>query len=92
MDARAKRVYMSHYRNGKRDQLGVVAIDTLSIGATTHVMGQGSLVGSNDHYPDFVASFAYWLDYANSVDQPNQLAPLYLKESDAYGIDPKCHH
>ena len=92
MDARAKRVYMSHYRNGKRDQLGVVAIDTLSIGATTHVMGQGSLVGSNDHYPDFVASFAYWLDHANSVDQPNQLAPLYLKESDAYGIDPKCHH
>ena len=92
MDARAKRVYMSHYHNGKRDQMGIVPIASLSLGPTTTIMGQGSIVDLKDHYPDFVDSFTYWLNHAQPVDDPNQLAPLYLKESDAYGIDPKCHH
>ena len=86
MDARAKRVYMSHYTNGKRDQMGIVPIDALTIDENSVVMGEGRLVGRYDQFPDFVESFSYWLDHATLVDQPNQLAPLYLKESDAYGI------
>lgn len=86
MDARAKRVYMSHYTNGKRDDLGVVPIDALDIDSQSVVMGEGELVGRTTAFPDFVESFRYWLDHAMPVSNPAQLSPLYLKESDAYGI------
>lgn len=91
MDARAKRVYMAHYTNGKRDQLMVTPIDALSIDPTTHVMGHGHLVGKTDRYPDFIDSFTYWYDHATPVIDPYQLAPLYLKESEAYGPTGRCN-
>ena len=84
MNARADRAYIGVYSNNE-----VIAEDTVlelsKINTMSYnVVGDGSLVGKSDYYPDICEAFLKTKQVWHKVDKIAYLVPKYLKESESY--------
>lgn len=84
MNARADRAYVGVYDCNQTiidDHVeNINEINTMSY----NVVGDGSLVGGVDNYPDIAKAFLYTKQAWNKVDNIAYLVPKYLKESESY--------
>ena len=84
MNARADRAYVGIYNNNDivMDDC-VMNINDIDV-KDYNIIGDGSLVGKNDYYPDLVTSFLKTKAVWKKVDKIAYLVPKYLKESESY--------
>ncbi len=83
-DARGKRVYTASFKDGVIvDKEQAIEISELNIGSE-EVIGDGSLVGKEDVWPDIVENFNVLKDQWESWDNVHLVVPEYLKSSDSY--------
>ena len=84
MDARGKRVYTCRYNDGKAlEEQRAVAIADLKIGEEK-VIGDGSLVGKEDSWPDIIQHFLDLKDEWKKAENVHLVVPEYLKSSESY--------
>ncbi len=84
MDARGKRVYTALFKDGEVvDKEQVIEISELNIG-DEEIIGDGSLVGKEDSWPDIVDNFKDLKDKWESWDNVHLVVPEYLKSSESY--------
>lgn len=84
MDARGKRVYTALFKNGEVvDNEQVIEISELNI-KDEEIIGDGSLVGKEDSWPDIVDNFKDLKDKWESWDNVHLVVPEYLKSSESY--------
>ena len=89
LDARGKRVYCALYDAGKAiipDTIMTIEDFLFSRDKDIPIIGDGSVLGLEDYYPDFKQAF---LDLKNNwveVEEPHLLTPEYLKDSEAYKV------
>lgn len=84
MDARGKRVYTALFKDGEVvDKEQVIEISELNIG-DEEIIGDGSLVGKEDIWPDIVDNFKDLKDKWESWDNVHLVVPEYLKSSESY--------
>lgn len=84
MDARGKRVYTALFKDGEvvnKEQ--VIEISELNIG-DEEIIGDGSLVGKEDRWPDIVDNFKDLKAKWESWDNVHLVVPEYLKSSESY--------
>ena len=84
MNARADRAYVGVYNNND-----IVVDDYVSLineidAKEYNVVGDGSLIGKNDIYPNIAEAFLNTKPAWNKVDKIAFLVPKYLKESESY--------
>lgn len=86
LDARGGRVYTALIRNGRYEEKPHVAscedLKALDEGCT--VIGDGSLIGKEDFYPDLAANFLSLESEWIRAENTNLVRPEYLKSSEAY--------
>lgn len=88
-DARGKRVYTCTFKDGlPLQEEKAVAIDELTI--NEEVVGDGSLVGREDCWPDIAENFLALKDLWNKSENVHLVVPEYLKSSSSYMPD-KSH-
>ncbi|MEA5026627.1 MAG: tRNA (adenosine(37)-N6)-threonylcarbamoyltransferase complex dimerization subunit type 1 TsaB [Erysipelotrichaceae bacterium] len=85
LDARGGRCYVGDYNNFIGEET-IQHIDQLNINQRLNkqIIGDGSLLGFKDDYPDIVRNFALTRPYWRLVDNIHTLKPSYLKESSEY--------
>ncbi len=84
MDARGKRVYTALFKNGNLvDKEQVIEISELNI-EDEEVIGDGSLVGKEDKWPDIVENFKELKEKWELCDNVHLVVPEYLKSSESY--------
>lgn len=84
MDARGKRVYTCRYKDGKAlEEQRAVAIADLKTGDET-VIGDGSLVGKEDNWPDIAQHFLDLKDEWKKAENVHLVVPEYLKSAESY--------
>lgn len=84
MDARGKRVYTCRYKDGKAlEEQRAVAIADLQIGEE-EVIGDGSLVGKEDNWPDIAQHFLDLKDEWKKAENVHLVVPEYLKSAESY--------
>ncbi len=84
MDARGKRVYTALFKDGHLvDKEQVIEISELNIG-DEEIIGDGSLVGKEDKWPDIVENFKDLKEEWESWDNVHLVVPEYLKSSESY--------
>lgn len=84
MDARGKRVYTCLYENGKAlEEQRAVAIADLKLG-DEKIIGDGSLVGKEDNWPDIIQHFLDLKDAWKKADNVHLVVPEYLKSAESY--------
>lgn len=84
MDARGKRVYTALFKNGNLvDKEQVIEISELNI-EDEEVIGDGSLVGKEDKWPDIVENFKELKEEWELCDNVHLVVPEYLKSSESY--------
>ncbi len=84
MDARGKRVYTALFKNGEViDKEQVIELSELNI-EDEEIIGDGSLVGKEDSWPDIVDNFKDLKDKWESWDNVHLVVPEYLKSSESY--------
>ena len=84
MDARGKRVYTAPFKNGNLvDKEQVIEISELNI-EDEEVIGDGSLVGKEDKWPDIVENFKELKEEWELCDNVHLVVPEYLKSSESY--------
>lgn len=84
MDARGKRVYTCRYRDGKAlEEQRAVAIADLKIG-DEEIIGDGSLVGKEDNWPDIAQHFLDLKDEWKKAENVHLVVPEYLKSAESY--------
>lgn len=84
MDARGKRVYTALFKDGEVvDKEQVIEISELNIG-DEEIIGDGSLVGKEDSWPDIVDNFKDLKAKWESWDNVHLVVPEYLKSSESY--------
>lgn len=84
MDARGKRVYTALFKDGEVvDKEQVIEISELNIG-DEEIIGDGSLVGKEDRWPDIVDNFKDLKAKWESWDNVHLVVPEYLKSSESY--------
>ncbi len=89
-DARGKRVYTCRYENGKAlEEQKAVAIADLQIPAEEEVIGDGSLVGRQDKWPDLVENFLALKTEWKKAENVHLVVPEYLKPSESYMVKKK---
>lgn len=83
-DARGKRVYTCKYEDGKAlEEERAISIDELEIN-DEEVVGDASLVGKEDNWPDIVESFLELKDEWHKEENVHLVVPEYLKSSASY--------
>ena len=84
MDARGKRVYTALFKDCEVvDKEQVIEISELNIG-DEEIIGDGSLVGKEDRWPDIVDNFKDLKAKWESWDNVHLVVPEYLKSSESY--------
>ena len=87
MDARAKRVYVGRYKDGK-PLMGdtIYTNDRMKeiIDSGANVIGDLHLFGQEDRYGDLAQHFADLREFWQKVDNVDLLTPTYLKSSEEY--------
>lgn len=84
MNARADRVYAGIYSNNETIAEDAV-VETSKINTMSYnVVGDGSLVGKSDYYPDICKAFLKTKQVWHKVEKIAYLVPKYLKESESY--------
>lgn len=84
MDARGHRVYTCAYKNGKPlEEEQVISIDNLDCSNQT-IVGDGSLVGTEDNWPDIAQNFLDLQDEWVKAENVHLVTPEYLKSSASY--------
>ena len=89
MDARAKRVYLGHYRNGLAvsEESAITIEEALTlIPNEAIVVGDATLVHHPEHPSDCLKSFIDLKAQWKPVDNVHTLVPRYLKDTDHYGL------
>ena len=87
MDARAKRVYVGRYKDGKPLMEDTIyTIDRMKeiIDSGANVIGDLHLFGQEDRYGDLAQHFADLREFWQKVDNVDLLTPTYLKSSEEY--------
>lgn len=86
LDARSHRAYVGQYKNGQCvGQPGVYPIDEIvNLIGDHQVLGDASLLGKEDVYPDLAQSFIDLKDEWQLVENIHCLVPEYLKSQDDY--------
>lgn len=83
-DARGKRVYTCLFSGGKAlEEERAVEIEDLEIG-DVNIVGDGSLVGRKDEWPDIVDNFLELKDEWEKHGNVHLVVPEYLKSSASY--------
>lgn len=83
-DARGKRVYTCLFFDGKAlEEERAVEIENLEIG-DVNIVGDGTLVGRQDEWPDIVDNFLELKDEWEKHDNVHLVVPEYLKSSASY--------
>ena len=83
-DARGKRVYTCLFYDGKAlEEERAVEIEDLEIG-DVNIVGDGSLVGRKDEWPDIVDNFLELKDEWEKHGNVHLVVPEYLKSSASY--------
>ena len=83
-DARGKRVYTCKYEDGKAlEEERAISIDELEIN-DEEVVGDASLVGKEDNWPDIVENFLELKDEWHKEENVHLVVPEYLKSSASY--------
>ncbi len=87
MDARAKRVYVGKYKDGKAEMADTIYSNEemskiIEQGAT--VVGDLHLFGKEDKYENLAQHFVDLQEYWEKVDNVDILAPTYLKSNEEY--------
>ncbi|MEA5017685.1 MAG: tRNA (adenosine(37)-N6)-threonylcarbamoyltransferase complex dimerization subunit type 1 TsaB [Erysipelotrichaceae bacterium] len=85
LDARSSRAYVGRYKDfvGEDQILSIDQVKAL-VNDKIKIIGDGSLLGLTDHYPDIVSNFALLRPYYHKVENIHLLAPVYLKASSEY--------
>lgn len=84
MDARGKRIYTALFKNGNFvDKEQVIEISELNI-EDEEIIGDGSLVGKEDKWPDIVGNFKELKEEWELCDNVHLVVPEYLKSSESY--------
>ncbi|MEG0164805.1 tRNA (adenosine(37)-N6)-threonylcarbamoyltransferase complex dimerization subunit type 1 TsaB [Anaerorhabdus sp.] len=86
LDARSHRAYLGQYKDGKCiGNLGVYTIEEIKeIVAGHDVVGDTSLLGMEDSYPNLAAAFLELKDEWEKVENIHCLVPEYLKSQEEY--------
>lgn len=86
LDARSHRAYLGQFKDGKQiGELGVFPIDEIkNIVKDKEVVGDISLLGKVDSYPDLALAFLELRDEWEEVENIHCLVPEYLKSSEEY--------
>lgn len=83
-DARGKRVYTCKFENGKAlEEERAISIDELEIN-DEEVVGDATLVGKEDNWPDIADNFLALKDEWVKADNVHLVVPEYLKSSASY--------
>ena len=83
-DARGKRVYTCLFFDGKAlEEERAVEIENLEIG-DVNIVGDGTLVGRQDEWPEIVDNFLELKDEWEKHDNVHLVVPEYLKSSASY--------
>lgn len=85
LDARGNRAYCGRYNNHIGDEM-ILKLEDIheQITEDTLIIGDGKLIGYQDHYPDIVSNFLVCKSYWSKVDDIDLLKPIYYKESSEY--------
>lgn len=86
MDARGKRVYTCLFKDGKAisNEEAIYIVDLIPQLGSEEIVGDGSLINSNDNWPDIIQNF---LDLKNewvNSDNVHLVVPDYLKPASSY--------
>ncbi|MBQ1304496.1 MAG: tRNA (adenosine(37)-N6)-threonylcarbamoyltransferase complex dimerization subunit type 1 TsaB [Erysipelotrichaceae bacterium] len=87
MDARAKRVYVGRYTDGKPLMEDTIYTNDRMkeiIDSGANVIGDLHLFGQEDRYGDLAQHFADLREFWQKVDNVDLLTPTYLKSSEEY--------
>ena len=87
MDARAKRVYVGRYKDGKPLMEDTIYTNDRMkeiIDSGANVIGDLHLFGQEDRYGDLAQHFADLREFWQKVDNVDLLTPTYLKSSEEY--------
>lgn len=86
LDARSQRAYFGQYSNGKSiGNLGVYPLSEIhELIGNQVVLGDASLLGMSDEYPDLAQAFLDLKDEWELVENIHCLVPEYLKSQDDY--------
>ncbi|MBR2826342.1 MAG: tRNA (adenosine(37)-N6)-threonylcarbamoyltransferase complex dimerization subunit type 1 TsaB [Erysipelotrichaceae bacterium] len=87
MDARAKRVYVGRYKDGKPLMEDTIYTNDRMkeiIDSGANVIGDLHLFGQEDKYGDLAQHFADLREFWQKVDNVDLLTPTYLKSSEEY--------
>jgi tRNA threonylcarbamoyladenosine biosynthesis protein TsaB len=83
-DARGKRVYTCKFKDGKLlEGETAISINELSIG-DEDIIGDASLVGKEDKWPDIIDNFNDLKDEWEKWDNVHLVVPEYLKSAESY--------
>jgi len=92
LDARGKRAYAASFENGAAvTETKAVELTELQaeIPADRKVIGDGSLIGRSDYYPDLAKRFLECRDAWKQAANVHLVRPEYLKDSEAYLLKKK---
>lgn len=87
LDARAKRVYYAHYRNGKvvgEEQILSIAELSSRIKPYDHIIGDGALLDREPSYPNYTEHFLQLKKQWVLINKIDALVPRYLKANEDY--------
>lgn len=87
MDARARRVYVGRYKDGKPLMEDTIYTNDRMkeiIDSGANVIGDLHLFGQEDRYGDLAQHFADLREFWHKVDNVDLLTPTYLKSSEEY--------
>ncbi len=87
MDARAKRVYVGRYKDGKPLMEDTIYTNDRMkeiIDSGANVIGDLHMFGQEDRYGDLAQHFADLREFWQKVDNVDLLTPTYLKSSEEY--------
>ena len=87
MDARARRVYVGRYKDGKPLMEDTIYTNDRMkeiIDSGANVIGDLHLFGQEDRYGDLAQHFADLREFWQKVDNVDLLTPTYLKSSEEY--------
>lgn len=85
IDARGKRAYTCLYENGiPCEEARAEELVSIEIDENTKVIGDGSLIGREDCWPDLACRFLKTKDRWEKAENVHTVVPEYLKSSQAY--------
>lgn len=87
MDARAQRVYVGRYNNGKalmEDTIYTIEEMKSHLNENVLLIGDGHLFEQEDNYPEVCANFYKLKNEWVKVENVDTLVPTYLKSSEEY--------